>query len=95
MMHPSWMTLHGMAYCLIELHKPFHHNKTVIHEGDKYTEYDKIKNTLFTSFFFFFRLQWLICSLGCYHKHHLLTDILSPEIHGKTCEGPGGQRLSV
>ena len=47
------MTLHGMAYCLIELHKPFHHNKTVIHEGDKYTEYDKIKNTLFTSFFFF------------------------------------------
>ena len=44
---------------------------------------------------FYFRLQWLICSLGCYLKHHLLTDILSHEIHGKTCEGLGGQRLTV
>lgn len=87
------MTLHGMAYCFTELHKPFPHNKTVIHEGDSYTEYEKLKTHYLLPFFF--RLQWLICSLGCYHKHHLLTDILSPEIHGKTCEHPGGQRLSV
>ena len=29
----SWVALHGMAHSFIELHKPFHCNKTVIHEG--------------------------------------------------------------
>ena len=51
-----------MAWHIASLsYRPFPHNKTVIHEGDNDTGYDKIKNTLFTSFFFF-RLQWLICS---------------------------------
>ena len=34
-MRPSWVTLHGMAYSFIELHKPLPHNKVVIHEGEK------------------------------------------------------------
>ena len=29
----SWVALQGMSYSFIELHKPLHHNKTVIHEG--------------------------------------------------------------
>ena len=33
MTHPSWVALHGMAHSFIELHKPLHHNKAVIHEG--------------------------------------------------------------
>ena len=28
----SWVALHGMAHCFIELHKPRHHYKAVIHE---------------------------------------------------------------
>ena len=31
MTHPSWVTLHGMAYSFIELHKSLHH-KAVTHE---------------------------------------------------------------
>ena len=27
----SWVSLHGMAYSFIELHKPLHHDKAVIH----------------------------------------------------------------
>ena len=34
--HPSWVTLHGMAYIFIELCKPLHHDKAVIHEGEIY-----------------------------------------------------------
>jgi len=30
---PSWLALHGMAHSFVELHKPLHHNKAVIHEG--------------------------------------------------------------
>ena len=30
----AWVALHSMAYGFIELHKPLHHDKTVIHEGD-------------------------------------------------------------
>ena len=33
--HPSWVALHGMSHSFIELHKPFHHDKAVIHEGVK------------------------------------------------------------
>ena len=29
----SWVSLHGMAYSFIELHKPLNHSKAVIHEG--------------------------------------------------------------
>ena len=29
----SWMALPGMAHSFIELHKPLHHNKAMIHEG--------------------------------------------------------------
>ena len=32
---PSWMGLLGMAHSFIELCKPLHHNKAVIHEGRK------------------------------------------------------------
>ena len=31
---PSWVTLHGMTHSFIELCKPLHHDKAVIHEGD-------------------------------------------------------------
>ena len=31
---PSILALHGMTHSFIELHKPPHHNKAVIHEGD-------------------------------------------------------------
>ena len=30
---PSWVALHGMANSFIELCKPLHHDKAVIHEG--------------------------------------------------------------
>ena len=29
---PSWVNWHGMAHKFIELHKPLHHDKAVIHE---------------------------------------------------------------
>ena len=32
----SWVVLHNMTLSFIELHKPFHHNKAVIHEGVVY-----------------------------------------------------------
>ena len=35
MTHPSWVALHGMAHSFIELYKPFHHKKAVVHEGDR------------------------------------------------------------
>ena len=35
MTHPSWVTLQGMAYSFIELCKPLHHHKAVIHEGER------------------------------------------------------------
>ena len=31
----SWVALHSMAHSFIELHKPLHHDKAVIHEGDR------------------------------------------------------------
>ena len=31
--HLSWVALHGMAHSFIEVCKPLHHNKAVIHEG--------------------------------------------------------------
>ena len=34
MTQPSWLAVHGMAHSLIELYKPLHHKKAVIHEGD-------------------------------------------------------------
>ena len=34
MTHPPWVTLHGMAYSFIELHKLLHHDKAVILGGD-------------------------------------------------------------
>ena len=30
---PSWVALRGVAHSFIELCKPLHHNKAVIHEG--------------------------------------------------------------
>ena len=30
----SWLALHGMAHSFVELHKPLHHNKAVIHEEE-------------------------------------------------------------
>ena len=33
MIHPSWVNLHGMAYSFIDLYKPLHYNKALIHEG--------------------------------------------------------------
>ena len=32
MMHPSWVALHGLAHSIIELCKPLHQDKAVIHE---------------------------------------------------------------
>ena len=32
--HLSWVVLHGMACGFIELCKPLHHDKAVIHEGE-------------------------------------------------------------
>ena len=32
MSFPPWVTLYGMAHSFIELHKPLHHDKAVIHE---------------------------------------------------------------
>ena len=34
MTHWSWVVLHSMAHSFIELCKPLHHDKAVIHEGD-------------------------------------------------------------
>ena len=34
MTHLSWVALHGMAHSSIELRKPLHHNKAMIHEGE-------------------------------------------------------------
>ncbi|KAF7247625.1 hypothetical protein EYD10_06148 [Varanus komodoensis] len=34
---PSWVALHGIAHSFIELHKPLHHDKAVIHEGGTLT----------------------------------------------------------
>ena len=34
MTRPSWVALHSMAHSFIELCKPLHHDKAVIHEGD-------------------------------------------------------------
>ena len=31
--HPSWVALHSIAHSFVELWKPFHHDKAVIHEG--------------------------------------------------------------
>ena len=33
---PSWVVLHGMAHSFTELHKPLHHDRAVIHEGENY-----------------------------------------------------------
>ena len=33
MTHQAWVALHDMAHSFIELHKPLHHDKVVIHEG--------------------------------------------------------------
>ena len=33
MTHLSWVALHGMVHSFIELCKPLHHDKAVIHEG--------------------------------------------------------------
>ena len=35
----SWVTLYGMTHSFIELHKPFCHAKTVIHEADTLIQY--------------------------------------------------------
>ena len=37
MTRPPWVALHGMTHGFIELHKPLHHNKAVIHEGDRWS----------------------------------------------------------
>ena len=37
MTRPSWVALHSMAHSFIELCKPLHHDKAVIHEGDHWT----------------------------------------------------------
>ena len=38
MIHPSWVALHGTAHSFIELHKPYRHDKAVIHEEDNVFE---------------------------------------------------------
>ena len=38
MPRPSWGALHGTAHRFIELHKPYHHDKAVIHEEDNVFE---------------------------------------------------------
>ena len=45
---PSWVALHSMAYSFIELHKPLHHDKAVIHIN-KVSGYNEIPAELFTS----------------------------------------------
>ena len=35
MTHLSWVALHGMRHSFIELRKPLHHDKAMIHEGVK------------------------------------------------------------
>ena len=44
MTRPSWVALHGMAHSFIELGKPLHQDKAVIHEGESnsYIGYFKI-----------------------------------------------------
>ena len=34
--HPSWVVLQGMVRSFIELYKPLHHDKAVIHEGEAF-----------------------------------------------------------
>ena len=48
MTRPSWVALHSMAHSFIELHKPLHHDKTVIHIN-KVSGYNEIPAELFTS----------------------------------------------
>ena len=48
MTRPSWVALHSMAHSFIELHKPLHHDKTVIHIN-KVSGYKEIPAELFTS----------------------------------------------
>ena len=38
--HPSWVTLHDMAYSFTELHKPLRHDKAVISEEDIHRHID-------------------------------------------------------
>ena len=45
---PSWVALHSMAHSFIELHKPLHHDKAVIHMN-KVSGYNEIPAELFTS----------------------------------------------
>ena len=33
---PSWVALPGMTHSFTELHKPLHHDKAVIHEGNQW-----------------------------------------------------------
>ena len=37
MTRPSWVALHGMLHSFIELCRPLHYDKAVIHEGDIHT----------------------------------------------------------
>ena len=48
MTFPSWVALHSMAHSFIELHKPHHHDKAVIHMN-KVSGYNEIPAELFKS----------------------------------------------
>jgi len=44
MTHPSWLAPHGRAHSFTELHKPFSHDKAVIHERVAYINHIKKKS---------------------------------------------------
>ena len=46
MTHLSWVALHGIAYDLIDLCKPFHHNKAVNDEGEIFMQWKRIYSIL-------------------------------------------------
>ena len=58
---PSWVALHSMAHSFIELCKPLHHDKAMIHEGETMTD-------------FIFLGSKIIADSDCSHetKRHLL-----------------------
>ena len=71
MTNPYWIALHGMTHSSIELQKPLHHDKAVIHEGVIHV----IPNAKSSIFFFIMAEKYSI--LYIYTKYlsiHLLLD---------------------
>ena len=66
---PSWLALHGMAHSFVELHKPLHHNKAVIHEEeDMHNQVKTIYQNVMPSsilvkqwMYFHLKFLWFFC----------------------------------